>query len=139
MKIRSLTPVIATRKLSESRDFYTQHLGFKPIFENDWYVQLRSTGDNPVDVAFVLPEHETQPPLFKPQFCGSGTIYTIEVENADVQYDRLRRADVPIAHDLCNEPGGERHFAIVDPNGIPINISQMIKPAKEYLPFFRQQ
>jgi catechol 2,3-dioxygenase-like lactoylglutathione lyase family enzyme len=45
MKIRSLTPVIATDKLSESRDFYTRFLGFKPIFENDWYVQLRSLCD----------------------------------------------------------------------------------------------
>ncbi len=79
MKVKSLTPVIATYKLKESKEFYTLHLGFKPIFEIDWYVQLRSDGDTAIDVAFVLPNHETQPRLFRPAFCGSGAIYTIEV------------------------------------------------------------
>lgn len=59
MMIRSLTPEIVTDKLSESRDFYTQFLGYKPIFENDRYVQLRSTGDSPVDV--VLSCQTTKP------------------------------------------------------------------------------
>jgi uncharacterized glyoxalase superfamily protein PhnB len=57
------------------------------------------------------------------------------VEDADVEYKRLSDAGVSIAYDLHNEPWGERHFAVVDPNGIPINISQLIEPAKEYLPF----
>ena len=30
MKVKSLTPVIATYKLKESKEFYTRHLGFKP-------------------------------------------------------------------------------------------------------------
>jgi catechol 2,3-dioxygenase-like lactoylglutathione lyase family enzyme len=138
MKIIALVPVIATYKLAESKEFYTRYLGFEPIFENDWYIQLRSSGNNPIDVAFVLPNYESRPPLFKPQFCGSGTIYTIEVEGADVEYKRLRSRGAPIAYDLHDEPWGERHFALMDPNGIPINISQMIKPAEEYMPFFKQ-
>jgi catechol 2,3-dioxygenase-like lactoylglutathione lyase family enzyme len=100
MKIIALVPVIATYKLAESKEFYTRYLGFEPIFENDWYIQLRSGGNNPIDVAFVLPNHESQPPLFKPQFCDSGTIYTIEVEDADVEYKRSRSAGAPIAYDL---------------------------------------
>ena len=138
MKIIALVPVIATYQLAESKEFYMHYLDFEPIFENDWYIQLRSSGDNSIDVAFVLPKHESQPPLFKPQFCGSGTIYTIEVEDADVEYKRPRSAGAPIAYDLYDEPRGERHFALMDPNGIPINICQMIKPAEEYMPFFKQ-
>lgn len=49
----------------------------------------------------------------------------------------MKSSGIPIAHELCDEPWGERHFAVVDPNGIPVNISQLIEPAKEYLPYFK--
>lgn len=65
MRVKSLIPIIATSRLAESRDFYAKHLGFKVIFENNWYVQMRSAGEPPVDVAFVQPDHESQPPIFQ--------------------------------------------------------------------------
>jgi catechol 2,3-dioxygenase-like lactoylglutathione lyase family enzyme len=137
VKVRSLTPVIATNRLIESRDFYIQHLGFQVIFENDWYVQLRSSKEPPIDIAFVLPNLDVQPPIFRPAFSGKGVIYTIEVEDVKSERDRLIDAGLSIVYDLHDEPWGERHFAIIDPNGVTINISQMIEPAKEYLQYFR--
>lgn len=132
MNVRSLTPVIATDRLADSREFYEKHLGFQVIFENDWYIQMRSTGEPPVDVAFVKPNHESQPPIFQPAYCGKGVIYTVEVDDAKKEYGR-KDAGLTIA----DEPWGERHFAVVDPNGIPVNISQLIGPANEYMPYFR--
>lgn len=137
MELKSLTPVIATEKLTESRDFYTHYLGFKVIFENDWYIQLRSEGRTTTDVAFVLPSHKTQPPIFQPPFCSSGVIYTIEVDDAKYELEKLQNQGVKIELDLRDEPWGERHFAIKDPNGIPINISQPIEPSKEYQQHFK--
>ncbi len=39
---------------------------------------------------------------------------------------------VQMALDLRDEPWGERHFAVTDPNGIPVNVSQLIPPSGEY-------
>lgn len=90
-----------------------------------------------MDVAFVLPDHETQPPIFQPAYCGKGAMYTIEVDDVDEECSRLEKSGIKVALALRNEPWGERHFAVIDPNGIPVNISQMIEPAKEYLPYFK--
>ncbi len=42
MRIAKVTPVIATSKLKESKEFYTRHFGFDVIVENDWYILVRS-------------------------------------------------------------------------------------------------
>ena len=88
-------------------------------------------------MAFVLPAQETHPPIFQPAYCGKGAIYTIEVDDVDEECSRLEKSGIKVALALRNEPWGERHFAVIDPNGIPVNISQMIEPAKEYLPYFK--
>lgn len=35
-------PVPTTERLAQCRDFYVRHLGFKVVFETDWYVHLLS-------------------------------------------------------------------------------------------------
>jgi uncharacterized glyoxalase superfamily protein PhnB len=37
-------------------------------------------------------------------------------------YEQLKLKKIPIAITLRDEPWGDRHFAIVDPNGIGIDI-----------------
>jgi uncharacterized glyoxalase superfamily protein PhnB len=47
---------------------------------------------------------------------------TIEVEDVDLIYSKLKKQGVDIKVELRNEPWGDRHFAIQDPNGIGIDI-----------------
>ncbi len=47
---------------------------------------------------------------------------TIEVDDVDKWYNDLKKKNVPIKIDIRNEPWGDRHFAIEDPNGIGIDI-----------------
>lgn len=79
-----------------------------------------------------MPNHETQPPIFQPKFEGKGMFYTIEIDNADQELEKLLKAGVKISLSVRDEPWGERHFAIEDPNGIVINVSQPIPPTGEY-------
>ena len=60
--------------------------------------------------------------LFQKPFTQQGVYLTIEVENVDDYYRSLKEQGVPIAIDLREEPWGDRHFAIIDPNGIGIDI-----------------
>jgi uncharacterized glyoxalase superfamily protein PhnB len=47
---------------------------------------------------------------------------TIEVDDVDKVYIDLKIKGVEIKINIRNEPWGDRHFAIQDPNGIEIDI-----------------
>ena len=112
---------IITEKLAESKAFYTQVLQFGVTFENDFYLLLH-TPNQEAEISFLLPNHPSQQPLFQKSFTQQGVYLTIEVENVDEYYHSLKEQGVPIAIELREEPWGDRHFAIVDPNGIGIDI-----------------
>jgi len=111
---------IITTKLAESKAFYTAILGFCITFENDFYLLLRSP-DSQFEVSFLLPDHPSQQPLFQSAFTGSGMYLTIEVAAVDSIYQDMRSKNIPIEIELRDEPWGDRHFAIKDPNGIGID------------------
>ncbi len=112
---------IITGKLAETKHFYQHVLNFGVTFENDFFVLLH-TPSQQAEISFLLPNHPTQQPLFRPAFGGQGVYLTIEVPNVDDEYERIKALNVPIAIELREEPWGDRHFAIIDPNGIGIDI-----------------
>ncbi|GAB3503921.1 hypothetical protein GCM10027341_33590 [Spirosoma knui] len=112
---------IITSRLTESKQFYCDVLGFGITFENEFYVLLH-TPDHQAELSFLLPDHPTQQPLFQPAFAGKGIYLTIEVPNVDQEYDRIRALGVPITLEIRNEPWGDRHFSLIDPNGVGIDI-----------------
>jgi len=120
---------IITSKLAETKAFYTGLLGFGVSFENDFYLLLHAPGKQ-AELSFLLPEHASQQPLFHPPFQGQGMYLTIEVEDVDLIYQELKKKKVDIRIDIRNEPWGDRHFAITDPNGIAIDIVKYTDPEK---------
>ncbi|UTW68225.1 VOC family protein [bacterium SCSIO 12643] len=118
---------IITEKLTETKDFYSKILGFGVTFENEFYL-LMHTPNRQAELSFLLPNHPTQKPIFQTPFAGKGMYLTIEVDNVDEIYKKMNELGVKIEIDIRNEPWGDRHFAIVDPNGIGIDIVTYTKP-----------
>ena len=112
---------IVTSRLAESKAFYTQHLSFGVTFENEFYLLLHSPNKQ-AEISFLLPNHPSQQPLFHKAFQGQGVYLTIEVEDVDKLYKEMKQKGVSIKIDLRDEPWGDRHFAIQDPNGVGIDI-----------------
>lgn len=112
---------IVTTKLAESKAFYTGILGFGVTFENEFYLLLH-TPDHKAEISFLLPEHPSQQPLFHKGFNGAGVYLTIEVDDVDKMYQELKQKGIEIKIDIRDEPWGDRHFAITDPNGVNIDI-----------------
>lgn len=134
MQLKSLFPVIVTSKLAEARDFYVEHFDLRVVFQADWYVQLhgfRGEGVAPLELAFMLPNVESQPAPLHTAFSGVGVIVSIEVDDVDTVHTRLKRAgalkEVIVA--LRDEPWGQRHFLFKDPAGAMLDVFQMIPPA----------
>lgn len=112
---------IVTKKLAESKAFYTKVLGFGVTFENEFYLLLH-TPDRTAEISFLLPDHPSQEPLFHKAFAGQGMYLTIEVDDVDRIYNEIKKKQVDIIIDIRDEPWGDRHFAIQDPNGVGIDI-----------------
>lgn len=112
---------IITKNLAESKAFYTQVLGFGVTFENEFYL-LMHTPDREAEISFLLPNHPSQQPIFQSPFQGQGVYLTIEVGDVDKIYQEFKAKGIKIVFDLRDEPWGDRHFAIQDPNGVSIDI-----------------
>ncbi len=126
-KAMKLNAGILTTKLAESKAFYTDVLGFGVTFENEFYL-LVHTPNHQAELSFLLPNHPSQQPFFHKPFLGQGMYLTIEVDDVDALYHRLKTMGVSIQVELRDEPWGDRHFAIEDPNGIGIDLVKYSPP-----------
>ncbi len=120
---------IITEKLAETKAFYTNVLNFGGTFENEFFI-LMHTPDKSAEISFLLPNHPSQKPIFQTPFTGQGVYLTIEVEDVDQVYQGLIKKGVTIEFEIRDEVWGDRHFAIVDPNGVGIDIVEYAAPEK---------
>jgi len=118
---------IITEKLIETKKFYTKVLDFGISFENEFYILLH-TPNKASEISFLLPNHPSQKPIFQSEFLGNGVYLTIEVDNVDEVYKKLKDKGVKMEVEIRDEEWGDRHFAIKDPNGIGIDIVTYTKP-----------
>lgn len=118
---------VLTEKLAETKAFYTEKLGFGVTFENEFYLLLH-TPNHEAEISFLLPNHPSQQPFFHPAFQGQGVYLTIEVADVDGLYADLKAKGVNIEVEIRDEPWGDRHFAIKDPNGIGIDLVRYTQP-----------
>jgi catechol 2,3-dioxygenase-like lactoylglutathione lyase family enzyme len=112
---------IITEKLAETKAFYTEVLGFGVTFENEFYLLMHTPGHTS-ELSFLLPDHPSQQPLFQTAFAGKGVYLTIEVDDVDKLYEEIKKKNVEIGIEIRDEPWGDRHFAIQDPNGVGIDL-----------------
>lgn len=120
---------IITDKLAKTKEFYQNVLQLEISFENDFYL-LMHTPDQQTQIAFLLPGHPSQQKLFQPSFTGKGVFLTIDVQDVDAEYLRIQSLGIPIEISIRKEPWGDKHFAIVDPNGIGIDFVTYTAPSE---------
>ncbi|GAA4056553.1 VOC family protein [Nonomuraea soli] len=129
--LTSFYPVIATAKIDESREFYTEVMGFETTFEADWYVSLRLPGPVPYELALLDFHHPTLPAAYRVPV--QGLLLNFEVEDVDAEYERLVvRGGLKAELELRSEDFGQRHFMVADPNGVLIDVITPIPPSEEY-------
>ena len=121
---------ILTTRLAETKIFYADNLGFGTTFENEFYLLLH-TPNNEAEISFLLPNHPSQQSFFHKPFQGQGLYLTIEVDDVDKIYNELKKKGVAIKIEIRDEPWGDRHFAIEDPNGIGIDIVKYSPPQEK--------
>jgi catechol 2,3-dioxygenase-like lactoylglutathione lyase family enzyme len=124
MSVNAVFPVVMTERLEESRDFYAGLLGMRLAFEADWYVQLLSPATPAAQLGLVARGHESVPPAFDRP--AAGVLVSVEVEDVDAVHSRARARGLPIELPLRDEDWGQRHFITRDPNGLAVDVIQVI-------------
>lgn len=132
MQLTSFYPVICTVKLPSLREFYTTYFDFYPTFESDWYISLKRRNEPQYELALLDSTHPTIPENYRRSV--QGLLLNFEVEDANAEYTRLvKEAGLPLALDIRDEAFGQRHFIVVDPAGVLIDVIQNIPPSGEYV------
>lgn len=129
MSVTSFYPVVVSRDPVSAADFYRDLLGFETVFETDWYVSLRLGA---FELALLAHGHPTIPEGFRAPIAG-GLLLNLEVNVVDAVYARLvtEHGLEPLLN-LRDEPFGQRHFIVLAPDGVLLDIIQPIEPSPEF-------
>jgi catechol 2,3-dioxygenase-like lactoylglutathione lyase family enzyme len=131
MPLQSFYPVLMADDVAASARFYTEHMGFAPTFESDWYVSLKHRENPAYELAVLSRTHETIPEGFREER-ASGLLLNFEVSDAAAEYERLKEAGLRIVLPLRDESFGQRHFIGVGPGGVMLDVIEEIPPSPEF-------
>lgn len=128
--MQSIYTVYIVADVVAARAFYVENFGLSVIFEADWYVQLH--GATPaVQLAFIRPGHETVPAAFRDTH-ARGALVSIEVGDATALAQRFADRGMSLVYPLTDEPWGQRHFMVVDPSGLLVDVIEHIEPDPQW-------
>ena len=112
MKVTRIVANIDTKKTKLAKRFYQDVLGLKTLMDMDWIVTYGSQAKMSVQISFMSEG-------------GSGTQtpdLSIEVDDVDEAFKRMKKARFKIVYPLTDEPWGVRRFFVRDPFGKVVNI-----------------
>ena len=121
MVVTRLLPNVCTDRMEETRDFYVNLLGFVVgTVHPGWYIQLVSPTDPRLQLGIVRRDAEFTPKAF--QRPADGVIISVQVDDVDAVHAAAVKRGFQIAQALRTEEFGMRHFMVVDPNGLLVNV-----------------
>ena len=124
METKRLFPISITYRLKESKEFYIKFFSFEVVFEEDWYIQLRNKSG--IEIAFMLPDLQNQPDFLHEAYSGKGVVLSFEVDDATAEYEKFKDLGASFIYNLKDEEWGQRHFMIVDPAGMVVDVVQQL-------------
>ena len=121
MTVTRVLPNICTDRMEETRDFYVDLLGFAVgTVHAGWYIQVVSPTDPRLQIGIVRRDAEFTPKAF--QRPAEGVIISVQVDDVDAVHAAAVKRGFQIAQGLRTQDFGMRHFMVVDPNGLLVNI-----------------
>ncbi len=70
MPLQSFYPVLLAEDVAASARFYTEHMGFREVFQSDWYVSPKHSENSAYELAVLQYTHETIPEGFRQRCSG---------------------------------------------------------------------
>jgi uncharacterized glyoxalase superfamily protein PhnB len=127
--VGAISPLLATRNMKATIDFYQNILGFTlgmvfPDPDNAEYANLTKDG---MSLMFAPAKNLG---ISRAARLGIGVNLYMEIDgDIDEYYDGLKKKDVKIIADIKDEPFGVRDFTVEDNNGYQLTFNQPAKTA----------
>lgn len=124
-------PEIYTDTFEATVQFYQSCFGFTERaaasnFQTMEGFTVMTHNDNPHCILYICKaDSPNVDKLFWPSFHGGGLIFQIEVDDATSVYTTVQKYGAPVALAMTEEPGNGKHFAVKDPNGILIDVTEL--------------
>ena len=122
IKLMTMFPVLVAKDLSSLKAFYEQRFGFQTQFFDESFYLHMAHPDTSTQLAFMAPNHPSQPVFLHPLASVEGMVISFEVPDAQAAYDALVEAGLEITFDFKIEEFGVSHFMIKDPAGFVIDV-----------------
>ncbi|QJD82915.1 VOC family protein [Cohnella herbarum] len=112
MKVKRIVTNIHSDAVSKAKSFYQDALGLHLIMDQGWITTYGFDQDMKVQISIASQGGSETP---TPDI-------SIEVDDVDTAYTRIREAGFQIEYGPVNEPWGVRRFYVRDPFGKLVNI-----------------
>lgn len=133
MAATSFYPVLMSQGVAAAAAFYRDFIGFETTYDSDWYVSLRLGS---FELGLVAGDHETIPELHRA--APRGVILNLEVDDVDAVHARFVAAGLTPVLELRTEDFGQRHFMIVGPDAVLLDVIQPTQPTAEFADAYLQ-
>ena len=109
-RIARAVPNIKSDRVAETRDFFTQLLGFELAMDNGWVVTVASPANPSAQVTIVGNDDPAAPGI------------SVEVDDVDAIHAAALARGLEIAYSLRDEEWGVRRFMLREPSGTMVNV-----------------
>jgi catechol 2,3-dioxygenase-like lactoylglutathione lyase family enzyme len=110
MTIRRAVPNLRSERAGETRDFFTELLGFEVAMDLDWVVTLTSPENPTAQVTIISNDDPAAPGI------------SVGVDDVDAVHARALELGLEIAYPLRDEEWGVRRFMLREPGGTMVNV-----------------
>jgi uncharacterized glyoxalase superfamily protein PhnB len=110
MTIYRAVPNIRSHSLAETRDFFTELLGFEVAMDLGWVVTMASPTNPSAQVTIVGNDDPAAPGI------------SVEVDDVDAVHASAVERSLEIAHPLRDEEWGVRRFMLREPSGTIVSV-----------------
>jgi catechol 2,3-dioxygenase-like lactoylglutathione lyase family enzyme len=94
------------------------------VLSGPGYLQLSYRDKPDIQLGFFKPDPDHPLGMYRVTDAGAAFL-SVEVDDVDASLAAARRAGHPLAIAPRQESWGQRHFALVDPNGILVDFNKM--------------
>ncbi|GAA1442974.1 VOC family protein [Nocardiopsis tropica] len=115
-----------------SAEWFAEHIGFEIGTDIGWYVNTQHAQHKNLSLDFVRRDHASLAEGMLGRTVA-GTLVAFLVQDADAEEKRLREAGLEIVLPLVSEPWGQRRFQVAGPEGLFVEILQLVAPDPRWM------
>lgn len=112
MSIRRIVPDITSKRMDESKSFYSEFLGLSLAMDMGVVVTFVSPSNPTAQITLLQPSNSDVP----------NPAVSVEVEDVDAAHAKAVELGLQVVYPLTDEPWGVRRFFVTDPNGVVVNV-----------------